>query len=94
MVLSGWNQARSVENNGDKSVDNAGSTSESLTVETGKNDEVEIVPGKKRKLSEVSEDVTACDAQETRACKKLEVLDEEDDLVMLDGDSGSSKKIS
>ncbi|PON77399.1 SUMO-activating enzyme subunit SAE2/Uba [Trema orientale] len=94
MVLSGWSQASSVENDGDKSVDhNAGSTSESLTVETEKDSEAEIVSGKKRKLSEVSEDVTPSDAQEIRANKKLEVLDEDDDIVMLDGgDFGISKK--
>lgn len=93
MVLSGWSQAP--ENDGDKSVDNTGSTSESLTVETEKNNEIEIVQGKKRKLPDVSEDVTQIDAQEIRATKKLEVLDEDDDVVILDhGDFGSGKKKS
>ncbi|XP_024028906.1 SUMO-activating enzyme subunit 2 isoform X2 [Morus notabilis] len=97
IVLSGWTQApSSVENNGTKSVDNAGSTSEGSTMEAEKNDEIEIVPGKKRKLSEVSEDVIPSNAEETKGKEKLEVLngDDDDDLVMLDdGDSGADKKI-
>lgn len=93
MVLSGWTQAPSVENNGTKSVDNAGSTSEGSTMEAEKNDEIEIVPGKKRKLSE---DVIPSNAEETKGKEKLEVLngDDDDDLVILDdGDSSANKKI-
>ena len=93
LVLSGWTQAPSlVENNGNKSVDNAGSTSEALSLEVEKDDEIEIVAGKKRKLSE---DVIPSNAGESKGKNKLEVLDDEDDedLIMLDGDSGPNKKI-
>lgn len=93
LVLSGWTQAPSlVENNGNKSVDNAGSTSEASTLEVEKDDEIEIVAGKKRKLSE---DVIPSNAGESKGKNKLEVLDDEDDedLIMLDGDSGANKKI-
>lgn len=93
LVLSGWTQAPSlVENNGNKSLDNAGSTSEASTLEVEKDDEIEIVGGKKRKLSE---DVIPSNAGESKGKNKLEVLDDEDDeeLIMLDGDSGANKKI-
>ena len=95
MVLSGWSQAPTAENNDtNKSLDNAAEgTSEPSTVETGNDNEKEIVSAKKRKLSEVSEDGPKGDSQETRASKKLEVVDEDDDLVMLDaGDFGTFKK--
>ncbi|BBH09363.1 SUMO-activating enzyme 2 [Prunus dulcis] len=55
MVLSGWTQAPSVVKDDKESIANAGSTSNEPPVEAEKNDEIEIPPEKKRKLSEDSE---------------------------------------
>lgn len=86
MVLSGWTPATSVEKEDYKSNGNGGSTSaalQTLPVEAEKNDDVEsIASGRKRKVPEVSEN------DENRNNKRLEVVDDDDDLVMLDRDPG------
>jgi ubiquitin-like 1-activating enzyme E1 B len=99
MLLSGWNQASSVEKDDSKSIGNGGTTSnasQTVPVEAEKDDEMSNVhSGKKRKLSEVPE-AAAQDfsgvSDKTRKNKKLEVVDDDDDFVMLEGDPGIYKK--
>ncbi|KAI4295487.1 hypothetical protein L6164_035530 [Bauhinia variegata] len=91
MLLSGWTQPLPAAEKADKSITNGASTSKTpiIPVEPEKDDEIDKVStGKKRKLSESSEI-----AEETRNHKQLQLIDDEDDLVMLDGgDSDSYKK--
>lgn len=90
MVLSGWTQPVSAAENKDKSVGNGASTSDALVtaVESEKDDEMTIVSTlKKRKLPDET-DIAA----EAKHQKQLEVIDDEEDLVMLDGDLDSFKK--
>jgi len=96
MVLSGWIQPVSAAENKDKSVGNGGSTSDAAVtaVESEKDDEITIVSTlKKRKLPDETDisSATTADA-DTKHQKQLEVIDDEDDLVMLDGDLDSFKK--
>ncbi|KAG4969093.1 hypothetical protein AAZX31_12G225700 [Glycine max] len=93
MVLSGWTQPVSAAENKDKSVGNGASTSDALitAVESEKDDEITIVSTlKKRKLPDESD--ISNSAAEAKNQKQLEVIDDEDDLVMLDGDLNSVKK--
>lgn len=93
MVLSGWTQPVSAAENKDKSVGNGASTSDALitAVESEKDDEITIVSTlKKRKLPDESD--ISNSAAESKNQKQLEVIDDEDDLVMLDGDLNSVKK--
>ncbi|KAG5113512.1 hypothetical protein AAZX31_13G183500 [Glycine max] len=93
MVLSGWTQPVSAAENKDKSVGNGASTSDALitAVESEKDDEITIVSTlKKRKLPDESD--ISNSAAESKNQKQLEVIEDEDDLVMLDGDSDSVKK--
>ncbi|KAH1144626.1 hypothetical protein GLYMA_12G236000v4 [Glycine max] len=93
MVLSGWTQPVSAAENKDKSVGNGASTSDALitAVESEKDDEITIVSAlKKRKLPDESD--ISNSAAEAKNQKQLEVIDDEDDLVMLDGDLNSVKK--
>lgn len=97
MVLSGWTQAPSVVKDDKESIANAGSTSNEPSVEAEKNDEIEIPPEKKRKLSEISEavypDLSSVDG-DTRNPDKLQVLDDDDELMIFDNwDSVTDKKI-
>ncbi|XP_057966170.1 SUMO-activating enzyme subunit 2 [Malania oleifera] len=102
MVLSGWTQAPRVEKDKKPAVDNGGSTSNaspSVLVDAEQDDEVQILgtpPGKKRKLSEISEASTSgppSAADESRSCKDLEEPDDDGNvIVMLDGGSEVSKK--
>ncbi|XP_015892483.1 SUMO-activating enzyme subunit 2 isoform X1 [Ziziphus jujuba] len=86
MVLSGWAPPPTVEG-ANKTIDNAGSTSEALPVEAEKSEEIETAPGKKRKLIEVSKNDGTSNAEEIKKNEKLQVLDDDDDddLVILDG---------
>ncbi|KAL5563067.1 hypothetical protein UlMin_032814 [Ulmus minor] len=84
MVLTGWTQA-SVEEDGNKSVNNAGSPSQALPTEA--NDNGTEAPAKKRKLSEVAENVDSSDAEETSGS-----IDDDKDLVILNGDPSMNKK--
>ena len=97
MVLSGWTQAASVVKDDKESIANAGSTSNEPPVEAEKNDEIEITPGKKRKLSEVAEavgpDLSSVDG-DRRNPKKLQVIDDDDEVTIFDNwDSVTNKKI-
>lgn len=84
MVLSGWTQPVSAAENEDKSVSNGANTSDN-------NDEIGIVsPLKKRKLPDDSDKSNTTD--DARHNKQLQVIDDEDDLVMLDGDLDGFKK--
>lgn len=86
MVLSGWNQAPSVEINGKKSVDGSGSSSAAAE----SNNAEEILPGKKRKYPEATGDGNPNNAVSSEAAKgkkKLEVLGDDDndiDCVAID----------
>lgn len=92
MLLSGWTQAPSVED-ASKPNDNAGSTSKALPSEVEKNEEIETASGKKRKLPEVSKNGSPSNAEDTRNPEKLQVLDDDDDLVIFEGgDFGTNKK--
>ncbi|XP_061362188.1 SUMO-activating enzyme subunit 2 [Gastrolobium bilobum] len=93
MVLTGWTQPVTATENKDKSVGNGASTSDaSITaVESEKDDEIGIVSSwKKRKLADDSGISNAAD--ETRNHKQLQVIDDEDDLVVLDGNLEGFKK--
>jgi len=94
MVLSGWTQPVSATENKDKSVGNGASTSDAVVtaVESEKDEEISIVSTlKKRKLPDET-DISSATAEEVKHQKQLEVIDDEDDLVMLDGDLDSFKK--
>nr|KYP41709.1 SUMO-activating enzyme subunit 2 [Cajanus cajan] len=92
MVLSGWTQPVSTAENKDKRIGNGASTSDGVTaVESEKDDEIAIVSAlKKRKLPDDSDNSNAAD--EAKHHKQLQVIDDEDDLVMLDGEVDSFKK--
>lgn len=95
MLLSGWTQASSVEKDDNKSNGNGGSTSNALQVvpvEAEDNVEMDVPSGKKRRLSEISDQGLSSFTDETKNHGKLEVVDDDDDLVMLDGDPGLNKR--
>lgn len=95
MLLSGWTPAHRVEKDDNKTIDNGGSStsiaSSSMPVEAEEDDDVEIVPaGKKRKLGEISKATNpnlSDAADETRSYKKQEVLDNDDGVLVLDGEN-------
>ncbi|XP_073270849.1 SUMO-activating enzyme subunit 2-like isoform X2 [Primulina huaijiensis] len=100
MILSGWTQPPSEENNDEPAVDNGASTSavpvaNSLGTEE---DELQIIPtqtGNKRKLSDISGSSLSDHSvtSETKFKRKVEEIDGTDDLVMLgDRVSDCSKK--
>lgn len=83
----------SATENKDKSVGNGASTSDAVVtaVDSEKDEEITIVSTlKKRKLPDET-DISSATA-EAKHQKQLEVIDDEDDLVMLDGDLDSFKK--
>lgn len=97
MLLSGWTQPVSAPGKEDKSIGNGGSASDaSIAAVEAENDEVGIVStGKKRKSSDGSEvagSALSNAADGARNHKQLQVIDDEDDLVVLDGSSESFKK--
>ncbi|XP_059449396.1 SUMO-activating enzyme subunit 2 [Corylus avellana] len=96
MLLSGWTQASSVEKDDNKSIGNGGRTSnasQTVPVEAEKNDETDNVPsGKKRKEPEVPEGAAQDCVSDKRKNKKLEMVDDDDDFLMLEGDPGIYKK--
>ncbi|CAL0333576.1 unnamed protein product [Lupinus luteus] len=93
MVLSGWTQPVSTPENKDKPIGNGASTSDATiaATESEKDDEIGIVsPLKKRKLPDDSDISKA--AAETKNHKQLQVIDDEDDLVVLEGNLDGFKK--
>lgn len=83
----------SAAENKDKSVGNGANTSDAsvAAVESENDDEIGIVSTlKKRKLPDDSDMSNAAD--EARHHKQLQVIDDEDDLVMLDGNLEGFKK--
>ncbi|EEF49457.1 SUMO-activating enzyme subunit 2 [Ricinus communis] len=98
MVLSGWIQAppeKKVDNN---SIGNGGSTSNTLPTEAQQDIEIEqiseeiIISEKKRKRPEVSTDTAVDETNNQNKVQKLDVVDDDDDLLMLDHwDTKSSK---
>lgn len=96
MVLSGWTQpvsaAVSAEETKEKSVSNGANTSDAPTAAESENDDdVGIVsPVKKRKLPDDSDKPNTAD--DAKHQKQLQVIDDEDDLVMLDGNLDGFKK--
>lgn len=95
MLLSGWTQASSVEKDDNKSNGNGGSTSNAsqvVPVDAEDNVEMDVPSGKKRRLSEISDQGLPSFTDETKNHGKLEVVDDDDDLVMLDGDPGLNKR--
>ncbi|KAL2460104.1 SUMO-activating enzyme subunit 2 [Abeliophyllum distichum] len=90
MVLSGWTQPRAAEKNGKTAVDSEVSTSsasEAVPLETEDDDDLQIIPtitGKKRKLSDIS--------NETKNKRKAEELDSKNDVVMLDDENSDMSK--
>ncbi|PNY07211.1 SUMO-activating enzyme subunit 2 [Trifolium pratense] len=93
MVLSGWTQPVSAEDNNEESVSNGANTSDApaTAVESENDDDIGIVsPVKKRKLPDDSENSNTAD--DARHHKQLQVIDDEDDLVMLDGNLDGFKK--
>ncbi|XP_075504521.1 LOW QUALITY PROTEIN: SUMO-activating enzyme subunit 2-like [Primulina tabacum] len=101
MILSGWTQPPSEEYNDKTAVDN-GASSSAVPVATflgTEEDELQIIPtqiGNKRKLSDISGYSLSDQSSvtiETKFKRKVEEIDDTDDLVMLDeGVSDSSKK--
>jgi len=96
MVLSGWTQPAAAAENEDKSVSNGANTSDApiTAVEKSEDDDDDdvgiISPVKKRKLPDDSDMSNTAD--DTRPHKQLQVIDDEDDLVMLDGNLDGFKK--
>ncbi|KAJ1388611.1 Ubiquitin/SUMO-activating enzyme ubiquitin-like domain [Sesbania bispinosa] len=93
MVLLGWTQPAPAAENKDKSVGNGANTSDApiTAVESVNDDEIGIVSTlKKRKLPDDSNMSNTVD--ETRHNKQLQVIDDEDDLVVLDGNLDGFKK--
>lgn len=82
MLLSGWTQAPSAEDS-NKYVDRKARTSEALQLEDETNNDLEIALANKRKLFETSKN--ACTSSEIRNNHQSEVVDDDDDLFMLDG---------
>ncbi|XP_065616283.1 SUMO-activating enzyme subunit 2 [Quercus suber] len=94
MLLSGWTQA-SVEKDDNKPNGNGGSTSnasQAAAVEAEDNVEMDVPSGKKRRISEISGQDLSSVTGETKNHEKLEVVDDDDDLVMLDDDPGLNKR--
>ncbi|KAI4298301.1 hypothetical protein L6164_031878 [Bauhinia variegata] len=99
MLLSGWTQPLPAAEKEDKFIINGARTSKTslATIEAEKDDEIDVVSaGKKRKLSEsfkVADSDLPNAVDETRNHKQFQVIDDEDDLIMLDGgDSDRHKK--
>ncbi|KAE9617202.1 putative NAD(P)-binding domain, ubiquitin/SUMO-activating enzyme ubiquitin-like protein [Lupinus albus] len=93
MVLLGWTQPVPTAENKNKSDSNGASTSDATmaAAESEKDDEIGIVsPLKKRKLP-VDSDISKA-AAETKNHKQLQVIDDEDDLVVLEGNLDGFKK--
>ncbi|KAL1346588.1 hypothetical protein HN51_020215 [Arachis hypogaea] len=90
MVLSGWTQHVSAPENKDKPAANNGASTSGASVPAAESDEISIVsPTKKRKLT----DVPNAPGNETRNHQdELQVIDDEDDLVMLEGNMEGFKK--
>ncbi|XP_019449403.1 PREDICTED: SUMO-activating enzyme subunit 2-like isoform X2 [Lupinus angustifolius] len=93
MVLLGWTQPVPAAENKNKSVGNGASTSDATmaAAESEKDDEMGIVsPLKKRKLPDDSDISKA--AADTKNHKQLQVIDDEDDLLVLEGNLDGFKK--
>ncbi|XP_057729533.1 SUMO-activating enzyme subunit 2 [Arachis stenosperma] len=90
MVLSGWTQHVSAPENKDKPAANNGASTSGASVPAAESDEISIVsPTKKRKLT----DVPNAPGNEARNHQdELQVIDDEDDLVMLEGNMEGFKK--
>lgn len=98
MLLSGWTQASPEEKDDNKSVGNgvgASDASKTAPVEVDKNNEMGSGSGKKRKLPEVSEAaVQDCSNVNDKSInhKRLELVEDDDDFLMLDEEPGIYKK--
>ncbi|XP_073119402.1 SUMO-activating enzyme subunit 2-like [Henckelia pumila] len=101
MILSGWTEPPSEENNDNTAVDNGASTSAvpAATSLGTEEDELHIIPtqiGNKRKLSDISGSSLSDQSSvtiETKFKRKVEEIDDTDDLILLDERvSDSSKK--
>ncbi|KAJ4962184.1 hypothetical protein NE237_022123 [Protea cynaroides] len=99
MLLSGWIQAPQVEKDDEKPVVQGESTlvvSQLVPLESEGNGEIEIIPsGTKRKLSQTSSASTSnsCGTDGNGADKKLQVIDDDDEIVVLnDWNSETNKK--
>ncbi|CAL0303563.1 unnamed protein product [Lupinus luteus] len=93
MVLLGWTQPVPAAENKNQSVGNGASTSDATmaAAESEKDDDTGIVsPLKKRKLPDDSD--ISKSAVETKNHKQLQVIDDEDDLVVLEGNLDGFKK--
>ena len=91
MLLSGWTQpvSTSEKEKDDKSINN-GASSSVITTEAEKDETGVEVAAKKRRISEISE--VAASAVDKTNHKQYQVIDDEDDLVMLDGNSDNNKR--
>lgn len=91
MLLSGWTQpvSTSEKEKEDKSINN-GASSSVITTEAEKDETGVEVAAKKRRISEISE--VAASAVDKTNHKQYQVIDDEDDLVMLDGNSDNNKR--
>ncbi|KAF7810853.1 SUMO-activating enzyme subunit 2 [Senna tora] len=94
MLLSGWTQPPSALEKEDKSISNGASTSDTPIAATeAEKDEIGIVSAaKKRRLSDIVDSELSNAADEARNRNQLQVIDDEDDLVMLEGNSDGYKK--
>ncbi|QHN97641.1 SUMO-activating enzyme subunit [Arachis hypogaea] len=90
MVLSGWTQHVSAPENKDKPAANNGASTSGASVPAVESDEISIVsPTKKRKLTNVP---NAPGNEARNHQDELQVIDDEDDLVMLEGNMEGFKK--
>ncbi|KAI9127625.1 hypothetical protein K1719_000618 [Acacia pycnantha] len=93
MLLLGWTQpvSASEKEKEDKSINNGASSSD-ITIEVMEDETgVVAVGAKKRRISETSEVAANAAADETNH-KQYEVIDDEDDPIMLDGNSDAGNK--
>lgn len=96
MLLSGWTQPPSAPEKADKSTAIGNGASTSVEVREAEKDELDMISaGKKRRHSEITEVADSelpNAADETRNHKQLQVIDDEDDLVVLEGNSDGYKR--
>ncbi|XP_042517843.1 SUMO-activating enzyme subunit 2-like [Macadamia integrifolia] len=98
MLLSGWTQAPQVEKDNEKPLGHGESTlivSKLMPLESEDNGEIEIISsGTKRKLSQISGESTStsCGTHSNGGEPKLEVIDDEDEVVILDNWNAETSK--
>ncbi|XP_043711366.1 SUMO-activating enzyme subunit 2-like isoform X2 [Telopea speciosissima] len=96
MLLSGWTQAPQVEKDNENGHGESTSVvSDLMPLESKDNGEIEIIPsGTKRKHTQISSESssTSCGTHSNGGEPKLEVIDDEDEVVILDNWNAENSK--